>query len=213
MFCYKLQLRLNTSWKRPHSKIFYFIFFNYLQQMIKVDRSVHPVPGQNGSNPVDIDDRLNILHNCSKLANVIRHNFSREVEAKEKVEITEGVVLSTQNFIQSVHAPPWKKSRPEEDADKEDHLPVAGKGGLAAVNLSRHPQGMSSAFLRPNGGREPEVCQVGIEEVLVPSSEEDVVGLDVAVAIAYAVHVVKSLRDVGKNLDGDVFRQIFNLRG
>ena len=171
------------------------------------------MPSQYGANPAEIDDRLNILNGFSKFSNVFRHNCSREVEVIEKFQIFEGPVLSIQNAFRSVHAPPWKKSRPEEDADIEDHLPVAGKGGFAAVNLSRHPQGMSSAFLRPNGGREPEVCQVGIEEVLVPSSEEDVVGLDVAVAIAYAVHVVKSLRDVGKNLDGDVFRQIFNLRG
>jgi hypothetical protein len=189
------------------------IFFIYLQQLIKIDRSDQSVPSQNGANPVDVDYRLNILHNCSKLANVIRHNVSREVEAIKKVQISEGPVLSTQNFFESVHAPPRKKSRPEEEADKEQGLEVAGDSGSAEVCLSWHPEDIASSFSRINDSRKPEVCHISVEEVFVVSSDQDVVRLQVAMTVADPVDVHQAFSDVGQNLDGGTEGDHFNLNG
>jgi hypothetical protein len=198
--------------KPPFKKVILY-FFIYLQQTIKVNRSDDPVPRQNGSNPFDVDDRLNILNGFSKFSNVFRNTSFPEVESKEKVEISEGPVLSIQNAFRSVHAPPWKKSRPEEDADIEQSLEVAGDGGEATVSQSWHPKDMSSSFSRISGSRKPEIGDVRIEEVVVVSSDQDVVRLQVAMTVAHPVHVHQAFSDIGQNLDGGTEGDHFNLNG
>jgi hypothetical protein len=189
------------------------IFFIYLQHLIKVNRSDYPVPSQNGSNPFDVDDRLNVFHNCSKLANVIRHNFSREVGLKEEGEIFERRDLSPENESVLANIPPWEKSRPEEDAHIKGHFPVPGDGSLAVVRFSRHPSHLSLSSTRISGSRKPEIGDVRIEEVVVVSSDQDVVRRQVAMTEAHPVNVDESFSDVGKNFHCGTQGDHFSLNG